>query len=58
MSQGTMDIKYMPGCIVMSMGPAKHEQVVIFLRKVSGLRMKPEKSSYKKGENDYEKSIS
>ena len=34
-----MDIKYMLACIFMSMGPAKHEQVAIFRRKMSGLRM-------------------
>ena len=34
-----MDIKYMLACILMSMGPAKHEQVAIFRRKMRGLRM-------------------
>ena len=34
-----MDIKYMLACIFMSMGPAKHEQVAIFRRKMRGLRM-------------------
>ena len=34
-----MDIKYMLACVFMSMGPAKHEQVAIFHRKMSGLRM-------------------
>lgn len=34
-----MDIKYMLACIFMSMGPAKHEQVAIFRRKMSGFRM-------------------
>ncbi len=34
-----MDIKYMLACIFMSMGPAKHEQVAIFQRKMSGLQM-------------------
>ena len=29
----------MLACIFMSMGPAKHEQVAIFLRKMRGLRM-------------------
>ena len=29
----------MLACIFMSMGPAKHEQVAIFQRKMSGLRM-------------------
>ena len=30
-----MDIKYMLACIFMSMGPAKHEKVAIFRRKMS-----------------------
>ena len=34
-----MDIKYMLACIFMSMGPAKHEKVAIFHRKMSGFRM-------------------
>ena len=34
-----MDIKYMLACIFMSMGPAKHEKVAIFRRKMSGFRM-------------------
>ena len=34
-----MDIKYMLACIFMSMGPAKHEKVAIFLEKMSGFRM-------------------
>ena len=34
-----MDIKYMLACIYMSMGPAKHEKVAIFHRKMSGFRM-------------------
>ena len=34
-----MDIKYMLACIFMSMGPAKHEQVAIFRRKMCRLRM-------------------
>ena len=34
-----MDIKYMLACILMSMGPAKHEQAAIFRRKMRGLRM-------------------
>ena len=29
-----MDIKYMLACIFMSMGPAKHEKVAIFHRKM------------------------
>ena len=34
-----MGIKYMLACIFMSMGPAKHEKVAIFYRKMSGFRM-------------------
>ena len=34
-----MDIKYMLACIFMSMGPAKHEKVAIFRRKMSEFRM-------------------
>ena len=34
-----MDIKYMLACILMSMGPAKHEQAAILRRKMCGLRM-------------------
>ena len=30
-----MDIKYMLACIFMSMGPAKHEKVVIFPGKMA-----------------------
>ena len=34
-----MDIKYMLACILMSIGPAKHEQAAILRRKMCGLRM-------------------
>ena len=34
-----MNIKYMLACIFMSMGPAKHEKVAIFRRKMSEFRM-------------------
>ena len=34
-----MDMQYMLACILMSTGPAKHEQVAIFRRKFRGLRM-------------------
>ena len=60
-----MDIKYMLACIFMSMGPAKHEKVAIFQRKMSGFRMffgfwergSEEKSEGIKGSNTFDPNI-